>query len=134
MKNILLLIFLFLMFLLGAKNTDIVSPEREIGVECTSLIDVPVGYILPLVTEFPEKENACLDTESLARQYRLCGRGQRSFSVQHLFFGKSMAYRAAKKHLDMLCHTIKNVYTSLPFQAWTVASDHYVFRLRHILI
>lgn len=134
MKNILLLIFLSLMFLLGAKNMDDVSQTEEIGAECALQADVPIGYILPLVTEFPEKGKAFVDTESLARQYRLCGRGQRSFSVQQLLFGKSTAYRAAKKHLEMLCHTIKNVHSSLPCQSWTDVSDHYVFGLRHILI
>ena len=77
---------------------------------------------------------AYVDTESLARQYRVCGRGQRSFSVQQMLLGKSSAYRAAKKRLDVLFHTINHVYTSLPYQSWTISSDHYVFGMRHILI
>ena len=135
MKNILLLIFLPLMFLLGAKgvNEPLFEGEGE-EVEYVLQVKTPVGYILPSVSELPDEGEAYVDTESLARQYRVCGRGQRSFSVQQMLLGKSSAYRAAKKRLDILFHTINHVYTSLPYQSWTISSDHYVFGMRHILI
>ena len=135
MKDFLLFLFLFMMFMLDAKNIDGTLPVEEgAGMECVLQSETSVGYILPVVTELPDKGEAYVDVESLALQYRICGRGQRSFSVQQMFMGKSSAYRAAKKRLEMLSHTINQVYTSLPFQSWEVPSDHYVFGMRHILI
>ena len=135
MKKILLFLSLFLMFLLGAKGMDATSCEREeIGVESVLQGKMPEGYILPSVAELPDEGEAYVDTESLARQYRVCGRGQRSFSVQRMLLGKSSAYRAAKKRLDVLFHTINHDYTSLPYQSWAISSDHYIFGMRHILI
>ena len=133
MKNILLFLSLFLMSLLGVKGIDAAILEGE-GVESVFQIEDSVGYILPSVAELPDEGEAYVDTESLARQYRVCGRGQRSFSVQQMLLGKSSAYRAAKKRLDVLFHTINHVYTSLPCQSWAISSDHYVFGMRHILI
>jgi hypothetical protein len=135
MKNFLLLLSLFMMSLLGARDVhDTLSVEEGMGVESVLPAEEPVGHILPIVAELPTKGEAYVDVESLALQYRICGRGQRSFSVQQMFLGKSSAYRAAKKHLEMLSHTINQVYTSLPCQSWAVPSDHYVFGMRHILI
>ena len=135
MKNFLLLLLLFMMSLLGARDVhDTLSVEEGMGVESVLPAEEPVGHILPIVAELPTKGEAYVDVESLALQYRICGRGQRSFSVQQMLFGKSSAYRAAKKHLEMLSHTINQVYTSLPCQSWAVPSDHYVFGMRHILI
>ena len=135
MKNVLILLSLFMIFLLGARDIDGTLPVEEgKGVESGLLAEASVGYILPVVTELPDKGEAYVDVESLAHQYRICGRGQRSFSVQQMFMGKSSAYRAAKKRLEMSSHTINQVYTSLPFQSWEVPSDHYVFGMRHILI
>ena len=135
MKNYLLFLLLFLVSLLGAKGIESALPSNEgMGVESVLQAEEPVGYILPVVAELPETGEAYVDVESLALQYRICGRGQRSFSVQQMFMGKSSAYRAAKKRLEMLSHTINQVYTSLPFQSWKVPSDHYVFGMRHILI
>ena len=133
MKNILLFLSLFLMSLLGVKGIDAAILEGE-GVESVFQIEDSVGYILPSVAELPDEGEANVDTESLARQYRVCGRGQRTSFVQQMFFGKESTYRAAKKHLDILFHTINHVYTSLPYQSWTISSDHYVFGMRHILI
>ena len=135
MKNILLFLSFFLMSLLGAKGVEGAFPSEEgMGVECVLQVEAPVGYIVPMVTELPDEGDAYVDTETFASQYRVIGRGQRSFSVQQMFFGKSSAYRAAKRRLDMLFHTIKSVYTSLPCQSWAVSSDHYIFELRRILI
>ena len=135
MKNFLLLLLLFMMSLLGARDVhDTLSVEEGMGVESVLPAEEPVGHILPIVAELPTKGEAYVDVESLALKYRICGRGQRSFSVQQMLFGKSSAYRAAKKHLEMLSHTINQVYTSLPCQSWAVPSDHYVFGMRHILI
>ena len=135
MKNFLLLLSLFMMSLLGARDVhDTLSVEEGMGVEYVLPAEEPVGHILPIVAELPTKGEAYVDVESLALQYRICGRGQRSFSMQQMFLGKSSAYRAAKKHLEMLSHTINQVYTSLPCQSWAVPSDHYVFGMRHILI
>ena len=135
MKNFLLLLLLFMLSLLGARDVhDTLSVEEGMGVESVLPAEEPVGHILPIVAELPTKGEAYVDVESLALQYRICGRGQRSFSVQQMLFGKSSAYRAAKKHLEMLSHTINQVYTSLPCQSWEVPSDHYVFGMRRILI
>ena len=135
MKNFLLLLLLFMMSLLGARDVhDTLSVEEGMGVESVLPAEEPVGHILPIVAELPTKGEAYVDVESLALQYRICGRGQRSFSVQQMFFGKSSAYRAAKKHMELLSHTTNQVYNSLPCQSWAVPSDHYVFGMRHILI
>ena len=135
MKNILLFLSLFLMSLLGAKGVEGALPSEEgAGVESVLQAEAPVECIAPMVSELPDKGEAYVNVESLAGQYRIVGRGHRSFSVQQMFFGKSSAYRAAKKHLEMLSRTINQVYTSLPCQSWAVSSDHYVFGLRRILI
>ena len=89
-------------------------------------------FILPWVADLPDKGEAYVD--SMAVQYRVLGRGQRSFSVQQMFFGKSSAYRAAMKRLEMLFQNVKSVYSSLPYPSWTVSSDHYIFGMRRILI
>ena len=135
MKNFLLLLSLFMMFLLGARDVNSSLPiEEGVGVESVLQSESPVGYILPVVAELPDAGEAYVDVESMASQYRVIGRGQRSFSVQQMFMAKSSVYRAAKKRLEMLSHTINQVYTSLPYQSWAVSSDHYVFGMRRILI
>ena len=135
MKNIFLLLSLFMMFLLGARDINGALPVEEgEGVECVLPAEAPVGYILPIVNELPDTGEAYVDVESIAGQYRVVGRGQRSFSVQQMFFGKSSAYRAAMKRLEMLFQNVKSVYSSLPCPSWTVSSDHYIFGMRRILI
>ena len=135
MKNILLFLSFFLMSLLGAKGIEgTLSSEEGMGVKSVLQTETPVGYILPVVDELPDTGEAYVNVESMAGQYRVIGRGQRSFSVQQMFWGKSSAYQAAKRRLEMLSHTINQVYTSLPYQSWTVSSDHYVFGMRRILI
>ena len=124
MKHILLFTFLFLMFLPGATDTDATLPaEERIGVESVFRVDMP-----------EEEGEAYVDTASLTGQWRTVGRGQRPFSVQQVLLGKGSAYQAAKKRLEILFHSIHRVYTSMPFQSWTVSSDHYVFGMRRILI
>ena len=135
MKNILLFLSFFLMSLLGAKGIEgTLSSEEGVGEKSVLQTEIPVGYILPVVAELPDTGKAYVNVESMAGQYRVIGRGQRSFSVQQMFWGKSSAYQAAKRRLEMLSHTINQVYTSLPYQSWTVSSDHYVFGMRRILI
>lgn len=135
MKNFLLFLWLVLMSLLGAKGIEGSHPSEEgTGMKYVLQAETPVGYILPWVAEVPDEGEACVDTENLARQYRVAGRGQRSFSVQQMFLGKGAAYRAAKRRLEILFHTINHSYTSLPFLSWAVSSDHYIFGLRRILI
>ena len=135
MKNFLLLLSFFLVSLLGAKGIESALPSNEgVGVESVLQAEEPVGYILPVVAELPETGEAYVDVESMAGQYRVIGRGQRSFSVQQMLWDKSSAYRAAQRRLNMLSQTIHSVSSSLPSQSWAVPSDHYVFELRHILI
>ena len=130
MKNILLLLFLFSMFLLSAMNTNDTLPEEGAGVESVLLVDIPIDQVLPVVTEWPNESEACVDAESLARQFRICERNQRVISLQYLSLGK----KSAQKRLEQLFHSIGRTYTSLPFQSWPVASDHYIFGMRRILI
>lgn len=135
MKNYLLFLLFFLVSLLGAKGIESALPSNEgVGVESVLQVEEPVGYILPVVAELPETGEAYVDVESMAGQYRVIGRGQRSFSVQQMLWDKSSAYRAAQRRLNMLSQTIHSVSSSLPSQSWAVPSDHYVFELRHILI
>ena len=134
MKNILLLLFLFSMFLLGAKSSNDTLPEEGVGVESVLQADIPVDQILPVVTEWPHESEACVDAESLARQFRICDRSQRIVPVKYLSLGKKTAHQGALKRLERLFHSITQTYTSLPFQSWSVASDHYVFGMRRILI
>ena len=135
MKNFLLFLSFVLWSLLGAKGIEGALPSDEgTGMESVLQAETSTGYILPLVTEMPDEGEAYVDTENLARQYRVVGRGQRLFSVQRMLLGKGSAYRAAKKYLEMLFYTINHSYSSLPCQSWAVSSDHYIFRLRRILI
>ena len=135
MKNFLLFLSLFLMFLLGAGDVNGTLPVEEgVEVECVLQTDSSVEQILLSEINLPDEGEACVNTENLARQYRANGRGQRSFSVQQMFYGKSLAYRAARRRLEMLSHTINQTYTSMPCQSWSLSSDHYVFGMRRILI
>ena len=110
MKNILLFLSFFLMSLLGAKGIEgTLSSEEGMGVKSVLQTKTPVGYILPVVAELPDTGEAYVNVESMAGQYRVIGRGQRSFSVQQMFWGKSSAYQAAKRRLEMLSHTINQV-------------------------
>lgn len=135
MKNILLFISFCFMLLLSVKSMDITSLEKEeVRMESVLQEDIPTEYVHFVVAELPEEAEAYIDTESLARQFRVCGRGQRSLSVQYVLSGKGTAYRMANKHIDILFHSINRIYTSLPCQSWSVPSLHYVFGMRHILI
>ena len=134
MKNILLFIFLFSMALLGAKDTSGVLSEEGIGVESVLQADERGGSILPVLIEWPEESEAYVNAENMALQLRVCGRGQRQLSVHQLSFLKTSAYGVAKKRLESLLHSSKRTYTSLPCLSWPVASDHYVFGMRRILI
>ena len=134
MKNILLLIFLFSMFLLGATNSNDALSEEGIGVESVLQADERGGSILPVLIEWPEESEAYVNAENMALQLRVCGRGQRQLSVHQLSFLKTSAYGVAKKRLESLLHSSKRTYTSLPCLSWPVASDHYVFGMRRILI
>lgn len=135
MKNVALFLSLFLVSLLSAKDCpDTLLFEEGVGMESVLQAEPLVGYILPVLDELPDADEANVDTESFARQCRVLGRGCRSFSVQQMLWEKCVDYRAAKKYLDILSHTITQVYTSLPCQNWAVPSEHYVFGMRHILI
>lgn len=135
MKNILLFIFFFFLYLSGAKSMDGTSQKDEgTGVETVLQKEATSGYVLSSVAELPPPGDAYVDSESLARQFRICGRGHRSLSVQHVLVSKGSAYRFARKRLELLFHSIYRIYISLPRQSWTVSSLHYVFELRHILI
>ena len=109
--------------------TTLAQPGAYILIKGDAWGDATVGKY-----SFNQKGDAYVDVESLAHQYRICGRGQRYFSVQQMFCAKSSAYRAAIRRLDILCHSNHTVYTSLPCQSWEVPSDHYVFGMRRILI
>ena len=135
MKNILLFISLSLMFLLGARAMNVTLPEEEgVGMESVLQADASVGYILPVVAEWPEEGDAYVDAESLMHQFRVCGRSQRQLSVRQLSLARSFAHRVLLKHLDLLFNSIERTYSSLPCQSWSVPSDHYVFGMRRILI
>lgn len=134
MKNILLLLFFFGVSLLGVKDIEsALLSEEGVGVE--SVLQAETSEeLLATVTELPKDSDTFVDMESLACQCRIIGRGHRSFSVQQMLWGKNPAYRASRKRLETLLHTINHVYTSLPCQSWLISSDHYIFELRHILI
>ena len=134
MKNILWLILFSLMLLLGVKSGDESFQVERAGVESVLQADKSVGDILPIDIELPDDAQSHVDGESLARQFRVCGRGQRSFSIQRLLFGKQTAYRAVIKHQEILYHSISSVYSSMPCTNWLVSSDHYVFGMRRMLI
>ena len=135
MKNILVLLSLIFVFLLGARGMDASLPETDgQGVAACLQAEAPVGYVLPVVAEWPEEGEAYVDAESLARQFRVCGRNQRPVSIHQWTFVKGADYRAVQKRLELLFHSFERTYSSLPCQSWPVASDHYVFGLRRILI
>lgn len=135
MRHILTFIFLSLLFLTGAKNLDETFhfDERK-GEDIVLQKDAPSEHILSFVSELPDRSEAYVDSESLTNLIRICGRGYRSLSVQHVLLNKSTLYRSTQKRLELLCHSTYRIYTSLPRQSWTVPSLHYVFELRHILI
>ena len=101
MKNILLFLSLYLMFLLGAKAIDVSAPSEEgTGVENVLQAEASEGFILPSVADLPDKGEAYV--ESMAVQYRVLGRGQRSFSVQQMFFQLGMC-RREQGFLYLIC-------------------------------
>lgn len=134
MKNIFLLILFSLMLLLGVKGRDDTFQNEGVGVEAVLHTEKSIGDILPIDIELPDKAQGHVDVESLVRQFRVCGRGQRSFSLQRLLFGKQMAYREIIRYQEKLFHSINCVYTSMPIQNWSLSSDHYIFGMRRILV
>ena len=122
------------MFLLGAKSMNHSFSEEGIGVKTILRADTPHEYVIPVVVEWPNDSEAYVDAESLARQFRICTRGQRLIFAQNIALGKNSSYQSAQKRLELLFHSIERTYTSLPFQCWSVSSEHYVFGMRHILI
>ena len=38
------------------------------------------------------------------------------------------------KYIEELFHSVTSIHSTLPFQSWAVASDHYIFGMRRILI
>lgn len=135
MKKIITCIFLSLIFILSAKNLY-VTFHKNVKVEVENVLpkENVIRYQYSPIAEFPESGEVFIDSESLARQYRICGRGQRSFSVQYVHINKGSIYRLAKKRLERLFHSINHIYTSMPRQSRVIPSLYYVFELRHILI
>lgn len=135
MKKIITCIFLSLIFILSAKNLDVTFHENEkVDVENVLPEENVIGYQYSSVAKFPNSGDVYIDSESLARQYRVFGRGQRPFSVQYVHINKGSIYRLANRRLERLFHSINHIYTSMPRQSRVIPSLYYVFELRHILI
>ena len=136
MKHIFFFISVSLMFLLGTKGIGSTSHSGEwIGAESVFQPDASTATVLSVIVECPDEGDACLDVQSLARQSRVCGRGYRQLSVHYnVSSSKSSVYRITKRYFEILCHSIGQTFTSLPCRSWSIASDHYIFGMRRILI
>lgn len=135
MKHILVFIFLPFMFLLCARYMNEALYENErVGTDNVLQEDIARSNGLFSVAELPEWGEPCVDFKSWAHQFRICGRSQCSLSVLQIFLNDVSASRLPPKRLEVLFHTVHRIYTSLPHQSWSVASRHYVFELRRILI
>ena len=84
--------------------------------------------------QMPDAGTAYDDAESLARQLRTVGRGQRQFSVSCSLISKGMATRLSKVWLDAVLQSSRHIYNSLPHPCWSVSAEHYIFGMRRILI
>jgi len=134
MKNIICLLFFPFLFLLGM-NGVIMPSLSEDGEEFEiSSSQKAVDQLYPFSTQMPDEGTAYDDAESLARQFRTVGRGQRQLSLSYSLISKGMATRLSKVWLDAVLQSSRHIYNSLPHPCWSVSAEHYIFGMRRILI
>lgn len=139
MKNILLIILLLFALFLGIKTIANVCASENALDFSSSLENEYVqqmdesGCILPFSNDSPLGNILYMDTQSLPRQLSNYGRIQRITSIG---FGlsKFLIRKIATIHRIASIHSYDSIFTTFPFQNWTIASEHYVFGLRRILI
>lgn len=143
MKHFLFLTITFILFFLGMKTFDYSSLHVcEKGAVHVCMEDDHVsnqqppceGYFLTDSAEFPIKQMAVSDSQSLARQLRSFTRSQRTVFSCNSFYAKTSIWKRFLSRTDALSNSFSQTYNSLPRPCWEFSSDHYIYAMRRILI
>lgn len=89
---------------------------------------------MPIESDLPCGDMVYTDAQSLSRQLRSCGRLQRISNVHFSFLNKILEWKKALNRMEMLSCASFHAYTTIPCQSWALASEHYVFGMRRILV
>lgn len=131
MKDLFVLISVSFMLLLGIGAVN-AFPSVDEGKDVS--YEPVMEHVLPSVHQASPDNTFCLEAQSLARQLRLGGRGQRTLSLSCFLFSKVIPGKTLVVLSNALEHSFHRYVSSLPCPSWEVASEHYVFGMRRILI
>jgi len=141
MKYIWLFISFLFMALLGVETLNgasSLSDTKEEGIIMMEddellLANEAAGYIVSLASDRMAGDMLMADPLSLAGQLRAWGRTSRVVYPSFLF-SKFVVWRAAKLRMENLSSSSSRFYSTLPCPCWQIASEHYIFGMRRILI
>lgn len=142
MKYILLFISFLSLCLFGSRALTGVLPETEAVADVPAMYwetgkmtnETDMGTILPLESTSPLGMMAFTEVDLMARQFGSHHRSQRLTNLSCSWLSKAIYRRMAALSMAMQTHTSTHVFSSLPYQSWTVSSEHYIFGMRRILI
>ena len=137
MKNIFALITFSFLFLLTVKGVTSSPMEEVEKVHVLHTMDMQAdNHTFCVFSSSIDFSNGILssETQTIARQLRVSGRNHRHIVFHYSMCGKWMVERIAMMRMHLLAQLFTHSYSTDPFQSWEVASDHYVFGMRRILI
>lgn len=135
MKNIVILISLWALFLLVGKTVNSQSFEEK-GVEYVQSVPTE-GYVWQADVLLPIDARGDMilsDTQSLARQLNIRTERMLRLSLAQSKWYSKVLMRKVILYKDELIHRVSHQFTSIRRLSWKVVSEYYVFGIRHILI
>ena len=141
MKNILLLISFFSLFCLGIKTTEALSTVSvgEDGCNFVSEYVVPSAFLLEEGNDYlPMVDSpvggAYSDMQLRFRRIYLSGRLLRQVYPQDILFTEEWKRKRAVMHESALLQEAAHYHSTNPRFNCRVASEHYIYGMRRILI
>ncbi len=134
MKSLLISLFVCTLSLLGIYangSVDSVSyNETEYGAMHSN--DVDADTLLPVEWDYPLGGSFSTDAQSLASQCQMGGRNYRILTSSKFLYLKCLSRTPSVR----LTHQrlTDQIHSTFPFLNWEVASEHYIFGMRRILI
>lgn len=131
MKNVIAIISVFFLLFLGVRVVESIPfSQKGTDVSCeNSDVHAPSAFISDSLDN-----TFCLDAQSMSRQQRLGGRGQRSLLMSFSAFSKIIIRKSITTLSVVLDQSIHRIVSTVPCLNWEFASDHYIFGMRRILI
>lgn len=142
MKNIWLFILFFSLLMVGSNSITGVLPEAEVA-DCvftdfsesdTQSDRTDMGVILPIDSSSPWESVVFTEIDLMGSQFGAHNRLQRLMNSSYSWLSKAYIRRIAVMRMALLTHSTVHIFSSLPFQSWSVSSEHYIFGMRRILI